>query len=139
MSPDPAPSDNDVSRPTALIIDDEPTIRSALRRYFTRKGWTVEEASEGSSGLRLLNDRGAEFSLVVCDLRMPGFSGVELHDQLEASDPALLRRFIFTTGDVSSPDASGFVSRTSCEVLQKPFELRALDAIISRVAGATDA
>ncbi len=125
----------DQSRHTALIIDDEPTIRSALRRYFTRKGWDVEEAADGAGGLHMLSAESERFDIVLCDLRMPGFSGIDLHDELAISNPALLRRFIFSTGDVSSSGAASFLDRTTCMVLQKPFELRALDEIIE---GLTD-
>jgi hypothetical protein len=34
---------------------------------------------------------------------------------------------------VASKDAAEFVQRTKCTVLQKPFELRALEALISRI------
>lgn len=118
----------------ALIIDDEPTIRAALRRYFTRRGWMVEEAADGAAGLALIESHGDSFGVVVSDLRMPGFSGIELHDRLAMDRPEMLRRFVFSTGDVASSEAASFVQRTACPVLQKPFELRMLDTIIAGVA-----
>jgi DNA-binding NtrC family response regulator len=117
----------------ALIIDDEPAIRAALRRFFSRKGWSVEEAGDGAAGLALLEQYGADIDMVISDLRMPGFSGIRLHDQLVAEHSDLLERIVFTTGDVVSGDAAGFVSRTRCTVLQKPFELGTLDQIITRL------
>lgn len=117
----------------ALVIDDEPTIRAALRRYFERRGWLVEEAENGGQALALLEADGDRFAVVVSDLRMPGFSGVELHDRLAAERPDLLRRIIFSTGDVASPEAASFVQRTDRPVLQKPFELRMLDEIVASV------
>jgi CheY-like chemotaxis protein/anti-sigma regulatory factor (Ser/Thr protein kinase) len=116
-----------------LIIDDEPTIRAALRRYFVRRGWEVEEAADGKAGLARIDDLGDRVALVVSDLRMPGFSGIDLHDRLAVTRPALLRRFVFSTGDVASGEAASFVQRTHCPVLQKPFELRMLDEIIASV------
>jgi CheY-like chemotaxis protein len=117
----------------ALVIDDEPTIRAALRRYFTRRGWVVEEAADGAAGLALIENHGDSFGVVISDLRMPGFSGIELHDQLAIDRPEILRRFVFSTGDVASGEAASFVQRTTCPVLQKPFELRMLDSIIASV------
>ena len=128
-----------VQQRRALIIDDEATIRSALRRFFVRRGWDAEEAPDGAAGLRLLEDHGARFDVVISDLRMPGFSGVELHDQLVTAHPALLRRIVFSTGDVASREAAVFVQRTSCHVLQKPFELKTLDEIVGRILAATAA
>ncbi|MEO7454838.1 MAG: PAS domain S-box protein [Gemmatimonadaceae bacterium] len=123
----------------ALVIDDEPTIRAALRRYFTRRGWAVEEASDGQAGLALLVEQEDRIGVVVSDLRMPGFSGIDLHDQLLRERPALLRRFIFSTGDVASLEAASFVQRTHCPVLQKPFELRQLDEILTELTEGTTA
>ena len=132
----PAPGQAPHDRCVALIIDDESTIRSALKRYFTRRGWRVYEAGDGAEGLALLGKHQDEIGVVLSDLRMPGFSGIELHDRLAGEQPDLLRRFVFSTGDVASADAASFVQRTSCPVLQKPFELRVLDSIIASVLGA---
>lgn len=117
-----------------LIIDDEPSIRAALRRFFTRRGWTVVESADGRQGLESIHAAAPRFDMVISDLRMPGLSGIELHDRLLESHPALLERFVFSTGDVASADAASFVRRTSCPVLQKPFELRVLDDIIQGYA-----
>lgn len=124
------------NQPSLLLIDDEPTIRSALSRYFTRRGWRVAEAENGRAALDLLDaaSAGAEaFDVIVSDLKMPGFSGIELHDRLAVERPELLRRIIFSTGDVASDDASAFITRTTCVVLQKPFELAALAEVVERV------
>jgi DNA-binding NtrC family response regulator len=81
----------------------------------------------------------SDFTIVISDLRMPDFSGVELHDHIAAVAPDLLDRVIFSTGDVASREAADFVQRTKCTVLQKPFELRALDALVSRIREMTPA
>jgi len=121
-----------------LIVDDEVTIRIALRRFFTRMGWTVEEAANGDAALALLatdeaQESVARFSLVVSDLRMPGINGMEMYDQLKARHPTVIRRLIFSTGDLVSEEAAAFVRSTECVVLQKPFELAALRAVVDRV------
>jgi len=121
------------SSPRVLIIDDEPSIRAALRRFFMRRGWQVDEAPDGAEGLAVLLAAKADFAVVISDLKMPGCSGVELHDHIAAVAPELLERIIFSTGDVASKDAAEFVQRTRCTVLQKPFELRALEGIVSRM------
>jgi CheY-like chemotaxis protein len=120
-----------------LIVDDEPSIRLALRRFFTREGWDVAEADDGQAALdQLTTDAEADsFDLIICDLRMPGVSGLDLHESLRVSRPKLLQRLILATGDVVSADAADFVRRTSCPVLQKPFELVHLRALMQR-AGA---
>jgi PAS domain S-box-containing protein len=134
--PIPAPlieESRDAHAPRVLIIDDESSIRAALRRFFARRGWHVEEAEDGAAGLSMMLDGGTDYAAIVSDLRMPGCSGMELHDHVAAVAPELLDRIIFSTGDVASRDASDFVKRTHCVVMQKPFELRALEQAITRM------
>jgi len=69
-------------KPRILIIEDEPAIRSALRRFFGRRGWECYEAGDGAVGgeLLLACAPGREYAVVISDLRMPGYSGIQLHD-----------------------------------------------------------
>jgi hypothetical protein len=53
--------------------------------------------------------------------------------------PELLDRIVFSTGDVASHEAAAFVQRTRCTVVQKPFELRALEQIVNRMRQMTAA
>jgi PAS domain S-box-containing protein len=121
-----------------LVVDDEEAIRRALARFFVRREWHVDEAADGGQALDLLLrdlERGGDgYDLVVSDLRMPGVSGVALHDRLAEHHPAMLDRLIFSTGDLVSPEASAFVARTACPVLEKPFRFSALDELVERLA-----
>lgn len=121
----------------ALLVDDEPVIRHALRRFFQRQGWTVDDAENGAQALALLFAAGAPpYDVIISDLRMPGISGMELYQRLRAERPALLDRLILSTGDSVSPEASEFLRRSPCPVLNKPFELAELRAIVGRMVGA---
>jgi CheY-like chemotaxis protein len=122
-------------RPVALVIDDERSVRMALTRYFERGGWEVRQAEDGSEALELLADPAAPaYQVVITDLRMPGRTGVEVHDWLAEHRPDLFDRLIIATGDVASPSIREFIRRTSRPVLEKPFELGALAALIQRVS-----
>jgi CheY-like chemotaxis protein len=127
--------------PRALLVDDEPVIRQALRRFFVRMGWAVDEAEDGTEALRLLlgDERSAPapggYTVIISDLRMPGVSGIELHARLAESRPDLLDRLILSTGDSVSTEAAEFLRRSSCLVLNKPFELAELRGMLARVHG----
>jgi two-component system NtrC family sensor kinase len=126
------------ARPTrhALIVDDEEVIRRAMRRSFQRDGWAVDEADDGASGLALLLGEGAPaYAVILSDLRMPGMSGEEFFDAVAAARPALAKRIIVTTGDAFTAEAARFIARSGCAVLNKPFELAELRAVVERVAG----
>jgi DNA-binding NtrC family response regulator len=131
------PQSEAAGKPRVLVIDDEPTIRAALHRFFTRRNWLFDEAEDGARGLAKLMAPGAEYTAIISDLRMPGMSGMELHDQLAEHRPELLDRLIFSTGDVASKDAAEFVQRTRCIILEKPFELSKLGETLDRIRAAT--
>lgn len=125
------------SKPRVLVIDDESTIRAALRRFFKRRDWIFDEAEDGARGLEKLLAPGADYTAIISDLRMPGMSGMALHDELARQRPELLDRLVFSTGDVASKDAAEFVQRTRCIILEKPFELSKLGETLERIRAAT--
>ena len=124
-----------------LLVDDEAAIRTAIRRYLERRGWEVEEARNGSEALELLGLDGKErrgesgsdrYDAIVTDLRMPGVSGIEIHDQLAASDPAGLSKLFVISGDTASQEVSEFLTRLRRPLVQKPFDMRALADLLDR-------
>ncbi len=117
----------------ALVIDDEASIRAALRRFFVRRGWGYDQAEDGQQGLELLLSDSVQYTVVVCDIRMPRMSGAELYNALVSQRPDLLPRLIFIAGDVTSPDVTSFLSRMDRPVLVKPFELEKLAQAIHSV------
>ena len=94
----------------------------------------MDEAEDGRAALAIL-DRASPrgYQLVISDLRMPHYSGDQLHDWLAEHRPDLFQRLIVTTGDVVSPAASAFLTRTPRPVIEKPFELAELAQLIEAV------
>jgi two-component system NtrC family sensor kinase len=121
----------------ALLVDDEDVIRLALRRFFQRQGWAVDEAEDGAAALDLLvGPAAATYDVILTDLLMPGMSGREFYARVAEERPELVARVIVSTGDSMSPEALEFLRRTACPVLNKPFELAELRALVARVTGA---
>ncbi|GAA0563245.1 DNA-binding response OmpR family regulator [Saccharopolyspora erythraea NRRL 2338] len=69
-----------------LVVDDEPGVRSALRRGLSAEGMDVTVASDGVEALRLAGT-GA-FDVVVLDIMLPGLSGYRVLERLRADDVA---------------------------------------------------
>jgi len=69
----------------ALIIDDDDVARYLMKGLFRDTPFVVSEAGDGATGLELA--RTQQPSVIVCDLHLPGMSGLEVVDALEA-DPA---------------------------------------------------
>jgi DNA-binding NtrC family response regulator len=118
----------------ALVIDDEPTIRSALVRYLRKRGWQADEAEDGRVALtKLGRSSPGDYGVVISDIRMPHYSGVELHDWLAVHRPDLFAGLIITTADLSAPNLTEFVARTPRPLIEKPFELAVLAQLMEAV------
>ena len=112
----------------ALIVDDEMPIRRLLARLLERRGYTVIEAESGDAALSMAREQA--LGLVVCDVRMPGMTGVDLFAQLCASRPELRRHFVFMSGDTAQP--LGDEVMRDMPVLNKPFTSADLDAALEK-------
>ncbi len=126
-----------------LVIDDEAPIRTAIRRYLERRGWLVEEAEDGEAALALLGlggdpaaSRTGSYDAIITDLKMPGITGMEIHDRLAAVDPEGLEKLVMITGDTASSEVAEFVARLRQPLVQKPFDMRALADLLDRTAPA---
>lgn len=74
-------------RTTVLVVDDEEGIRKALERFLTRLGYQVAVAANATEALaRLTSDHP---QTMLCDIRMPETSGLELLPKVLAQDPDL--------------------------------------------------
>jgi putative two-component system response regulator len=70
---------------SVLIVDDEEAIRQALERFITRLGHRAVLARDGIAALERVSQ--GKFALMLCDVRMPGVSGVELVPKVLERDP----------------------------------------------------
>ena len=76
------------SGPTAvLVVDDEEPIRNALKKFLAQQQYEAYAAGSGEEALEQL--RRHKISLMLCDIRMPETSGVELLPRMLAQDPDL--------------------------------------------------
>ncbi len=124
----------------ALVVDDEPSIRKSVARYLRRNGWLADEAEDGQAALlKLEHSSPGAYQIVISDLRMPHYSGDQLHDWLECHRPDLFVRLILTTGDMTSPVLTDFIARTSRPLIEKPFELADLAQLVEGVVDSLDA
>jgi DNA-binding response OmpR family regulator len=77
-----------------------------------------------------------DYDLIICDVRMPRLSGIDLYERLKAQNLELLRRILFITGDTISAETIGFIEENGIPYLGKPFEIQELlDAVRRELEG----
>lgn len=111
-----------------LVVDDESTIRLALSRFLRTRGFEVEVADSGVAALELLGTN--RFSLMLCDLRMPGITGLEVVPRALAIDQDLGIIMLTAINDAAS--ATEALSGGAFDYLTKPVELTDLQAAVER-------
>jgi putative nucleotidyltransferase with HDIG domain len=119
-------------RPTStariLVVDDEDTIRLVLGKYLRTRGFEVATAESGGAALEML--AGSRFDLMLCDVRMPGLSGVEIVPSALETDADLGIVMLSAVND--APTATEALSQGVLDYLTKPIELEDLYAAVNR-------
>jgi len=104
-----------------LVIDDEEPILHMVRDALTCRGYAVDVAADGATGLRRL--RQTRYDVALCDWKMPGLSGQEVYERLRAKDREQSDRIIFITGDTVNEKTRRFLEDQKRVCLPKPFTL----------------
>ena len=108
-----------------LVVDDEPAVRATIARALVALGYAVREAADGRSALAVVRDE--PLTLVILDFVMPGMDGAEVAREIAALEPEL--PIVFSTGH-SALRALRAAAGDDVEVLEKPFTLDELDALL---------
>lgn len=126
--PPPAGSD----RPSVLIIDDDPRVGSAIRRLLSHDA-NVSVMLSAEEALETLKS-GRRFGLIICDLMMPGMTGMQFHEALERELPEVLPKVAYMTGGAFSQSARDFLGRIQNPRLEKPVDVDVLRALVRQAS-----
>jgi DNA-binding response OmpR family regulator len=114
-----------------LVVEDEPSIASFVRRGLHFEGYEVDVAADGSNEVRALRDRPPH--LLVLDLMVPGVDGLEIARRLRAAEAAerspAIPILMLTARDAVADRVQGLRSGAD-DYLDKPFDFEELLARI---------
>jgi DNA-binding response OmpR family regulator len=114
--------------PTVLVVDDEPQIATIARDYLSRAGFSVEVATDGTSGLEMA--RRTRPDLVVLDLGLPRLDGLAVARALRSESDVPI---IMLTARVDEADRLAGFDVGADDYITKPFSPRELVARVSSV------
>jgi FixJ family two-component response regulator len=117
------------TRPLVFIVDDDESVRRALRRLFKSVGLPVETFASAAEFLDC--GHAEEGGCLVLDVRMPGVSGLELQSRLKAAASTLPIVFITAHDDPAAREQA--LNDGAVAFLQKPFEDEALVEVVERI------
>ncbi len=118
-------------RSRVLLVDDEVALCRALSAALEGEH-DVVAVNSGEAALALLATDKA-FDVILCDVMMPGITGMDVWTRAVAAHPELEPRFVFTTGGAFSSDATAFLEKGKT-YLEKPFDMPRLRSLLRRRA-----
>jgi DNA-binding NtrC family response regulator len=101
---------------TALVVDDEPSVRQLVRRILESEVCGVVEVEDGETALRLIQRRPDAIDVVLTDVSMPGIDGLTVAAVLAQHQPSL--PVLCMSGYVAQ---LGTTHPVSVPFIQKPF------------------
>ncbi len=127
-----APSTATPQGARVLVVDDELPVASMLSRVLGDEH-EVRVTTSAREALELLVG-GEPFDVVLCDLLMPGMSGMDLHQKLAERRPGLEKCLVFMTGGAFTPRASEFLATVPNRRVEKPFDLQEVRQLVRELA-----
>ena len=117
-----------------VLVEDDGGMRQAVTRMLTGAGYTVKSYESAEALLDVLTGvaLGDVGRCLVCDVRLPGVSGFELHRRM--AEQGAMPPCIFITAH-DNQIVREQADRACAAYLLKPFEGRALLALVARVIG----
>ncbi len=119
-----------------LIVDDDESIRDAVRLFLEDAEHDALEASDGVTALRILRESQQRL-IVLLDASIPQLSGIDLL-RVVVADPLLKERhaYLLLTGapNLLLGEAETLLAETSAKIVAKPFEIADLLALIDDAA-----
>lgn len=119
------------SNATIFVVDDDTSVRTALKRLIRSLGFTVETFDSAQAFLKREPYDGP--ACLILDIRMPGTSGIELQDELAEADIPI--PIIFITGHGNIQMSVKAMKAGALDFIEKPFEdQKLIDAIHTAIA-----
>jgi two-component system cell cycle sensor histidine kinase/response regulator CckA len=115
---DPAPA-RDLQRPTLLLVEDEPALRTLVVTMLEEEGYLILQAGNGLDAIALAERHRGEIDLLLTDVVMPRMSGPELAQELRGLRPGL--EVLFMSGYNDSRLVHRGVEESNVNLLVKPF------------------
>ncbi len=113
---------------TLLVVDDEETIRTAVRKYLIHEGYEAAVAATGNEALMILQRQ--KITGVLLDVNLPDISGIDLVPQIMELEPTVALLMLTAVNDATS--AALCMQRGALDYLIKPIDLEHLGRAIRR-------
>lgn len=127
------PAPPSARRATVLVLDDDESIRSTVRRILELYDYEVLEAEDGTSAREVVDTHDGRIDVILCDLVLPGLGGREAANTLVARRPEA--RVLYFSGFSTHDSFRQELEQAGVPFLSKPFQvpelLEAVEALLA--------
>jgi two-component system, OmpR family, aerobic respiration control protein ArcA len=113
---------------TILIVDDDETMRQALKRIFETEGYRVVVAADGTQLSAVLEDTKLE--LIVMDVGLPWINGFELCKVLKENEELKKIPVVFISAKTSEIDVRRGFNAGAEDYIKKPFDVEEIKSTV---------
>jgi two-component system aerobic respiration control protein ArcA len=114
---------------TILVIEDDETMRSALKRIFEAEGMNVKTAADGTQLSVVLDD--SPIDLIILDIGLPWINGLELAKLLKEHEDLKHIPLVFVSGKTSEFDVKRGFEAGADDYIKKPFDIDKIKKTVS--------
>lgn len=114
---------------TILVVEDDETIRLALKEVLEMLGYQVLEASEGHRALEICEEKESDIALMLSDLVMPSMGGLEIARELEVRNMAI--KVLILTGYLFDEELKKNAPQNVVDWVMKPLSLQKLGEVVA--------
>lgn len=131
---DPSATERPAVRKRTLIVDDEPIITRVAAQQLAAAGIPADEVGSAEEALALM--RRNLYNVVICDIDMPGMSGLDLIPKLKEISP--LVQVVMLTGKPNFATVLGSLTAGAIDFLPKTQDYKPLIEIVQHALGRVD-
>lgn len=119
-----------------LVIEDDETMRNAMKRIFESEGYVVKTASDGSELSIALDDGPPD--LILMDVGLPWMNGFELAQLLKEHKDLSKIPLVFVSGKTSEEDMKQAFDLGADDYIKKPFDVEKLRKTVATLLAAAE-
>jgi PAS domain S-box-containing protein len=113
---------------TVLVLEDNDLVRNMALKVLERYGYHTLEARDGEEAIRVSRDFDGVIHLLLTDVIMPGMSGKEVSEKLQAERPAM--QTLYMSGYTQNIIMQKGILTSDIHYIQKPFTPKALARVV---------
>ncbi|MGE0762401.1 MAG: PleD family two-component system response regulator [Bdellovibrionales bacterium] len=114
---------------TILVIEDDETIRAALKRIFEGEGYRVVATSDGTQLSHVLD--GHAIDMIILDIGLPWINGFELAELMKGHSELKDIPLVFVSGRTSDEDVKRGFEVGADDFIKKPFDIEKIKKTVN--------